>query len=163
MDTPVARFVAIAHEIVWCTLATVDAAGRPRSRVVHPVWEERPDGGLVGWLTTRSGTPKVRHIATTPYVSCSYWWQRHDVAVAECRADAVTEPEEKERAWAVLAATPAPAGFDPATIWPSGPRDPGFTLVRMRPWLLRFARAEELAAGGAPEVHRLDGAAPAAG
>ena len=46
MDTPVARFVAIAHEIVWCTLATVDAAGRPRSRVVHPVWEERPDGGL---------------------------------------------------------------------------------------------------------------------
>jgi hypothetical protein len=30
-------FVAIAHRIVWCTLATVDRVGRPRSRVVPPI------------------------------------------------------------------------------------------------------------------------------
>ena len=152
MTTPIGRFVAIAHAIVWCTLGTVDAAGRPRSRLVHPVWEELDDGGLTGWLTTRSATPKLRHIEATPYVSCSYWSEKHDVAVAECHARAVTDPGEREQAWAAVAATPAPAGFDPATIWPGGPHDPGFALVRMRPWRLRFARADELAAGRAPEV-----------
>ena len=34
--TDPAAFVALAHRIVWCTLATVDARGRPRSRVVTP-------------------------------------------------------------------------------------------------------------------------------
>ena len=151
MSSPIGRFVAIAHEIVWCTLGTVDTAGRPRSRLVHPVWAER-DGGLTGWLTTRASTPKLRHIEATPYVSCSYWWEKHDIAVAECQAQAVTDPRERERGWAVIAAVPAPAGFDPATIWSGGPDDPGFALVRMRPWRLRFARAGELATGGAPEV-----------
>jgi general stress protein 26 len=159
MSSAVQRFVAIAHEIVWCTLCTVDTSGRPRSRVVHPVWEELGDGGLTGWLTTRSSTPKLGHIATTPFVSCSYWWEKHDVAVAECHAQVVADPGERERVWAMLAAMPAPAGFEPATIWPDGPSDPGFVLVRMDPWLLRFARAGELAAGGAPEMHRFVGSA----
>lgn len=154
MSSPVERFVAIAHEIVWCTLSSVDASGRPRSRVVHPVWE-LGDAGLTGWLTTRSGTPKLGHIEATPYVSCSYWWERHDVAVAECHARVVADRGERERVWALLAATPAPAGFDPAAIWPGGPGDPGFVLVRLSPWLLRFARADALAAGGAPELHRI--------
>jgi general stress protein 26 len=153
MSSPLERFVGIAHEIVWCTLGTVDPSGRPRSRVVHPVWEIA-GGGLTGWLTTRSGTPKLGHLAATPYVSCSYWWEKHDVAVAECHAQVVTDRDERERVWTMVAATPPPAGFDPATIWPGGPDDPGFALVRMRPWLLRFARADALAAGRAPEVYR---------
>jgi hypothetical protein len=157
MKSQVERFVAIAHEIVWCTLGTVDTSGRPRSRVVHPVWEALADGGLIGWLTTRSSTPKLGHIGATPYVSCSYWWEKHDVAVAECHAQVVADPGERQRVWAMVAALPAPAGFDPATIWPAGPSDVGFVLVRMDPWMLRFARADELAAGGAPEVHRFAG------
>ena len=32
-------FVKMAHQIVWCTAATVDAQGRPRSRVLHPMWQ----------------------------------------------------------------------------------------------------------------------------
>ncbi|WP_232665351.1 pyridoxamine 5'-phosphate oxidase family protein [Pseudonocardia sp. TRM90224] len=151
----VAGFVALAHEIVWCTLVTIDTAGRPRSRVVHPVWEVTGDGELFGWLTTRSGTPKLRHIAATPHVSCSYWRENHDTAVAECHTDVVDDEIERKRVWELLAGTPAPAGFDPATIWPGGPQDPGLTLVRMRPWLLRFARASVLAAGGQPEIHRI--------
>ena len=41
-------FVDMAHRIVWCTAATVDRANRPRSRVLHPVWEWG-DGVLTGW------------------------------------------------------------------------------------------------------------------
>ena len=31
-------FVAMAHRIVWANVATVDADGRPRSRILHPLW-----------------------------------------------------------------------------------------------------------------------------
>ncbi|MCB8968188.1 MAG: pyridoxamine 5'-phosphate oxidase family protein, partial [Ardenticatenaceae bacterium] len=32
-------FVEMAHRIVWCNAATVDSKGRPRSRVLHPIWQ----------------------------------------------------------------------------------------------------------------------------
>ena len=32
-------FVEMAHRIVWCSVATVDHQGRPRSRILHPLWE----------------------------------------------------------------------------------------------------------------------------
>lgn len=150
------RFVELAHEIIWCTAATVDLRGRPRSRVAHPVWELPAAGGLIGWLTSRSATPKIAHLRQNPYLSCSYWRESHDVAVAECAATIVTDPAERERAWAFLAATPPPVGFDPAALYGVGPLDPMMTLVRLDPWLLRFASAAELAAsGGVPVVHRV--------
>src|SRR4051794_5056923 len=65
-------FVRIAHRIVWCTLATVDRRGRPRSRVVHPYWERDVDG-LTGWMFTRSTSPKIAHLAHRSHISCSYW------------------------------------------------------------------------------------------
>ena len=44
-------FVEMAHRIVWCSAATVDAKGRPRSRVLHPIWQW--DGAeLSGWIAT---------------------------------------------------------------------------------------------------------------
>ena len=44
-------FVEMAHRIVWCSAATVDAQGRPRSRVFHPLWQW--DGAkLIGWICT---------------------------------------------------------------------------------------------------------------
>jgi hypothetical protein len=45
-------FLATASRVVYATLATTDTRGRPRSRIVHPVWEE--DGErLVGWVGSR--------------------------------------------------------------------------------------------------------------
>ena len=58
-------FVDMAHQIVWCSVATVDRRGRPRSRVLHPIWQW--DGqSLHGWIAT-GPTPhtvrKTRHNA----------------------------------------------------------------------------------------------------
>ena len=62
-------FVAAAHAIVYCTVGSVEAGGRPTSRVMHPIWEW--DGErLTGWLTT-TPSPKVRQLAAHPYVSCA--------------------------------------------------------------------------------------------
>jgi hypothetical protein len=58
MDDPLETFLATARRIVYATLATVDARGRARSRIVHPVWELRDDR-LVGWVGTRP-TPLKR-------------------------------------------------------------------------------------------------------
>ena len=33
------EFIERAHRMVWCNMATVDPDGRPRTRIVHPVWE----------------------------------------------------------------------------------------------------------------------------
>jgi hypothetical protein len=146
-------FIGIAHRIVWCTLATVDRRGRPRSRVVHPIWE-RTEDGLVGWLTSRPTPLRRAHLAATPYASCSYWDASHDVAVAECAAAWVEDAATKAHAWEVFRAGPDPVGYDPATIWPGGPDDPGAAVIRLDPWRLKAADAATLAAGGAAAVWR---------
>lgn len=142
---PIDQFIEIAHSVVWCTMATVDRSGRPRSRVVHPVWERDGDG-IVGWLGTRRTPLKVAHLAGCPHVSVSYWDPRHDVAVAECAAAWVPD-EDRAHAWKRLAGAPEPAGYDPATIWPDGPDGGSFAALRLDPWRLRSARAGDIGSG----------------
>ena len=67
------------------------------------------DDGLVGWLTSRPTPLRRAHLAANPHVSCSYWDPAHDVAVAECRAEWVTDPAAREHAWACFRARAAAA------------------------------------------------------
>jgi hypothetical protein len=158
VETAVAtEFVAIAHRVVWATLATVDRRGRPRSRVVHPIWEPAGDG-IVGWVTTRPTPLKRAHLARTPYVSVSYWDAAHDVAVAECAARWVDDVSERARVWGLCRAAPAPLGHDPATVWPNGPDSPDAAVLRLDPWRLRAAAAATLARGESAAVWRRPGA-----
>jgi hypothetical protein len=144
-------FVAIAHRVVWATLTTVDAHNRPRSRVVHPVWESTPDG-LIGRVCTRATPLKRAHIAHSPYASVSYWDPAHDVAVAECAAAWDPHPE---RTWPVFRAHPEPVGFDPETVFEGGTAHPQAAVLELRPWRLRWARAADLAAGRGHVVVRI--------
>jgi general stress protein 26 len=141
--TVAAAFVAVAHRIVWCTVATVDRHGRPRSRILHPYWEHTEDG-LKGWITTRPTPLKRAHLAHSPHVSCSYWDATQDAVVAECRASWVEDVEEKERAWDRFRSVPEPLGHDPYNIWPAGPSDPDAGVIELVPWRLRVASLETL-------------------
>ena len=60
-------FIAIAHRMVWCSLATVDRRGRPRARLVHPIWElhRRRPRRLARVPPLRRC---ARHLAATPFV-----------------------------------------------------------------------------------------------
>ena len=55
MSQPLERvapaFVAMAHRIVWCTVATVGPDGAPNTRILHPIWEWDGDA-LTGWIAT---------------------------------------------------------------------------------------------------------------
>jgi|SRR4051794_910568 len=134
----VPAFLAMAHRIVYATVGTVDRAGRPRSRIMHLVWEW--DGErLTGWAGTVPSTLKRRHLASSPYMSCNYWSPEHDTCVAECRAELLLDDDLRRDVWERLKAAPEPAGYDPAIapMWAGGPGSEQFGGLRLEPWRLR--------------------------
>jgi hypothetical protein len=145
-------FIAIAHRVIWCTLATVDRRGRPRSRIVHPIWERTGDG-LVGWLTSRPTPLRRAHLAANPYVSAPTGIPR-TTSRSRSAAPRVTDPAAREHAWACFRAAPPPLGHDPATIWAAGLEDPDAGVIRLDPWRLRAAAAATLASGEPARVWR---------
>src|SRR5260221_3447683 len=58
------EFMHRAQKAVYCNVATVDRKGRPRSRVMHVIWE-----GPMGWVITWPESHKAKHLANNPYVS----------------------------------------------------------------------------------------------
>ena len=141
------KFVEMAHQIVWCTAATVDAQGRPRSRVLHPIWEW--DGSnLVGWIATAKTPMKAAHIAASANVSCNYWTPTQDTCVAECAASWVEEQDTKTRIWDLFVNGPEPVGYDPSMIpgWEDA-TSPGFDPLRLDPWRLRVMPGSSLMDG----------------
>jgi len=131
------RFVEMAHRIVWASVATIDRRDRPRSRVLHPIWEW--DGAsLVGWVGTVPTPLKRAHLEKSPHVSVNYWAPSQDTCAAECRAELVHDVETRERVWSLLEHGPEPVGYDPATIpgW-NAPTDDAFAALRLEPWRLR--------------------------
>ena len=108
-------FVAMAHRIVWCSVATVDASQRPRSRILHPIWEW-DDGQLTGWIGTGPTPTKRAHLDSSPYLSCNYWAENHDTCIAECEAEWAFDLATRERVWNLFKSAPPPVGYDPAMI-----------------------------------------------
>ena len=41
------EFIRRVARIVWCTVATIDRKGNPRTRILHPIWEV-VDGTPIG-------------------------------------------------------------------------------------------------------------------
>jgi hypothetical protein len=142
-------FIEVAHRIVWCTVATVDRLGRPRSRILHPYWEF--DGEqLVGWIVTRPTPVKVAHLARTPYLSCSYWDPAHDVAIADCHAEWIDDVATRQRVWELYREAPEPLGFDFWSTFPDGPPSEIVSLLRLRPYRLRITGLATLSGQKAP-------------
>jgi hypothetical protein len=131
-------FVEMAHRIVWASVATVDREGRPRSRILHPIWLW--DGtALVGWVATGPTPVKRSHLDLHPDVSVSYWTDSHDTCTAECRATWAFDDETRTWLWDLFVHAPAPVGYDPAIVpvWAGGPTSPEFAALRLDPWRLR--------------------------
>ena len=130
-------FVTMAHRIVWCNAATVDVEGRPRSRVLHPIWEWDGDQ-LKGWICSSPTPTKRQHLQAQPYLSLNYWSPDQDTCVAECRARWAFDQETKHEVWEKFKSAPEPVGYDPAVIpaWTSS-RSDNFAILTLEPWRLR--------------------------
>jgi hypothetical protein len=108
-------FVEMAHRIVWASAATVDAKGRPRSRILHPIWQW--DGAaLVGWIATGPTPTKRAHLQASPYMSLNYWHPSQDTCCADCRVTWAFDDETRTMVWNLFANGPAPVGYNPAII-----------------------------------------------
>ena len=134
--------------IVWCTAATIDRKGRPRSRILHPIWE-----GSTGWIATGRTTFKARHIEKNPYVSLAYWDQQHEQVYADCRAEWEEDPAAKQRIWDLLKDTPMPVGYDPGLFWKS-PQDPSYGVLKLTPWRIEVWSLQEMMQGKPQTVWR---------
>ena len=130
-------FVEMAHKIVWAAVATVDKNGRPRTRILHPIWQW--DGEqLVGWIATGPTAVKQAHLKNSPFVSVNYWTPTHDTCVAECRATWVFDNETRQIVWNTFLNGPEPVGYNPSIVpaWTSPTAD-AFAALKLEPWRLR--------------------------
>lgn len=137
LQTTAPAFVAMAHRIVWCTVATTAADGTPRTRILHPIWEW--DGErLTGWIATSPQSPKAKDLEAHPEVSLTYWDPTHDTCTADCTTAWELSEEERRRGWDRFAKGPAPVGYDPSIIpgW-DDPLSPDFGILRLEPTRLR--------------------------
>lgn len=125
------------QKAIWCNVATIDLKERPRSRIMHPVWE-----GSTGWATSRRNATKSKHLANNPHVSLAYVADVAKPLYIECLAEWVDDMEEKIRVWEFLKSTPEPYGFDPATLFPSQD-DPNYGLLKLTPWRIELCQLPE--------------------
>jgi general stress protein 26 len=135
--------------IVWATVTTVDRKGRPRSRILHPMWD-----GATGYIMTGRHSFKAKHLAHNPYVSVSYWDQQQEQVHAECRAEWEDGLAEKQRVWDLFKDTPMPYGYDPAMFWPGGAASEDFGVMKLTPWRVELWALGEMASGKPAQVWR---------
>ena len=143
-----AEFNKRVSRIVWCTITTVDAKGRPRSRILHPVWE-----GTTGWIMTGRQSFKAKHLEKNPNVAVSYWDQKHDNVYAECQAEWADDAATKQRVWDLFKATPEPYGYDPKLFFPAAD-SPAFGVLKLTPRRIELSSLADLPAQRPPRVWR---------
>ena len=115
---------------ICCNFATIDAQGRPRSRVVHPLWE-----GQICWVLTDRSSPKTRHIDCHPFVSLAYIGDIAKTAYAECRAEWVEDTAEKQRVWDQFKRSRV--GYDPSLFY-GQVSHPNLGLLKLTPWRIQL-------------------------
>lgn len=137
IDEVAPAFVAMAHRIVWCTVATVDRSGRPQTRVLHPIWEW--DGAaLTGWIASDPASLKAKHLAQVPEVSLTYWAPDHDTCSAEATVTWLDDVAARRAVWDRFEHGPEPVGYDPRIVpgWDS-PTAERFGVLELHPRALR--------------------------
>jgi len=142
-------FLRITAATVFCVASTVDQQGRPRGRMLHPIFVAR-DGRPLGWALTGRTALKTRHLAANPHMSCAYWTPSHDTVFADCVTTWVDDEAEKEEVWELFLTTPVPLGWGPEGMAGYGSqrwRDPLFTPLRLQPWRVQVMRGEEYPTG----------------
>lgn len=136
LDRIAPAFTDMAHRIVWCTAATIDRTGKPRTRVLHPIWEW--DGeNFTGWIATSPLSPKAAHLEKNAQLSLTYWDETHDTCTADCETSWETGPAVQE-GWDRFANAPEPVGYDPAIIpgWTNADAE-AFGVLKLAPVRLR--------------------------
>lgn len=125
-------FLERIQQAVYCSIATVDGKNRPRSRVMHPIWD-----GATGWVISSPQSHKATHLATNPAVSLAYIHDPYKPIYIDCSAVWIDDRTEKQRVWELHKTTPPPLGFDPEPHYGSIEHR-HFGLLRFTPWRIEL-------------------------
>ncbi|MEV6429036.1 pyridoxamine 5'-phosphate oxidase family protein [Nocardia sp. NPDC051463] len=139
------EFEAYIGDIVYATMVTVDSKGRPRSRVLIPVWEI-VDGNPVGWLATYRTPVKEAHLAANPHTSFAYWTRKQNQVHADALADWVPLDDlvTRRHVWDLYEQTsPKGAGYPLGNFW-QDIDDPKLHILRLSPWRIQVVRGRDL-------------------
>jgi general stress protein 26 len=122
------EFIQRVHTMVWCSAATIDSKGRPRSRILHPIWE-----GATGWIGTHRNSHKSRHLENNPHLSLAYITDVMNPVYVDCTAEWIDDLVQKRRIWEMFRNAPPPLGYDPADTFGSYDHE-HFGLLKLTPW-----------------------------
>jgi len=123
------EFLHRVQSTVWCNVATVDRAGRPYSRILHPIWESS-----TGWILTHRDSHKAKHLEHNPFISLSYVPADIQKPVyVDCKTSWEEDLTEKRRLWDLVRSISPPLGFDPEPDF-ANPTNPNFGLLKLKPW-----------------------------
>ncbi|GAA5052634.1 pyridoxamine 5'-phosphate oxidase family protein [Streptomyces sp. SID10815] len=137
-------FVSYIQDIVYCTMITVDKNGRPRARVLLPVWET-VDGRPVGWIAAYKTPVKAAHLANNPHTTYAYWNPRQNAVFVDSVSSWVDDEETKKYAWDLYAkGSPHGVGYNPRNFWRLGPGDPEYHVIKIEPWRVQVLRGSDL-------------------
>jgi general stress protein 26 len=124
-----AEFIQRVHTMVWCSAATIDSQQRPRSRILHPIWE-----GSTGWIATGRNSHKAAHLAKNSHMSLAYITDIWKPVYVDCTAEWVEDMAQKRRIWDLFKNTPPPLGYDPALTFAGGVEHESFGVLKLTPW-----------------------------
>jgi general stress protein 26 len=119
------EIIAAARDIVrkarYCSLVTIGEDGHAQARIVDPL---EPDADFTMWIATNPLTRKVREIQRNPRTTVLCF----DAATSSYvtivgRAGLISDATEKEKHWKA----------EWAAIYPKGPRDGDYMLIRLTP------------------------------
>ena len=127
------EFLARIRGAVYCSMATIDRKSRPRSRVMHPIWD-----GPVGWVISWPASHKAKHLKRNPFVSLAYIHNEVKPVYIDALAVWETDIDEKQRIWKLHKTSPPPLGFDPQPHYGSIDHQ-HFGLLKFTPWRIELA------------------------
>lgn len=117
---------------VYCSVATVDRQSRPRSRIMHPIWD-----GKTGWVISWPQSHKAKHLERNPNVSLAYIADSKKPVYIDAVAEWVDDETEKHRIWKLHQLIPPPLGFDPQPHYGTT-YNPYFGLLKFTPWRIEL-------------------------
>lgn len=128
------EFLERVFRVVWCSAATVDTRGRPRSRILHPYWDDT----LTGWIGTWRDSPKAKHLTQVPFMSLAYVAEVFKPVYVECAAAWDDSLAAKQRVHDLFKTAPAPMGYDTTQIF-GAVDNPRFGILKLTPYQIEVS------------------------
>ncbi len=126
------EFLERVQKAVLCVAASIEPHNRPRTRILHPIWQ-----GATGWISTHRHSTKSKHLAHNSHLSLAYAADPLRPVYVDCMAEFVDDLVVKCWFWNLALNTPEPIGYDPALDFVAYD-NPTYGVLKLIPWRIEL-------------------------